>query len=141
MEKTRESTVCPYCLSPIQEQEEYVLCPVCGVAHHAECWRMNGKCSVYGCDGWQAWSSDIAERVAPKLTGEIDLEADNLELAPRAYEGPVCMECGKPVRRGQLTCLGCRTKNQPLYRSCSATGVLFLAAALTLVTLLVKGLS
>jgi hypothetical protein len=102
MEKAKESPICPYCLSPIEENEEFILCPVCGVAHHAECWRMNGKCSVYGCDGWQAWDADIADRIAPRLNGEIDLEADNLELAPRAYDGPVCMECGKPVRRGQL---------------------------------------
>ncbi len=140
MEKTRESTICPFCLSPINEEEEFILCPVCGVAHHAECWRVNGKCSVYGCDGWQAWSNDIAARVAPKLTGDIDLEADNLELAPRPYDGPVCIECGKPVRRGQLTCLGCRTKNHPYYNSCFGTSVILLGG-ITFIVFVVKGLS
>lgn len=139
MEKARESAVCPYCLSPIEEQEEYVLCPACGVAHHVECWQTNGKCSVYGCDGWQAWNADIAHRIAPKLTGDVDLDSDNLEVAPRAYSGPVCMECGRPVRRGQLTCRKCRTTNSSLYQGCMGS-VLLIGGVVTIITLLLKGL-
>lgn len=140
MEQTKEKQICPYCLSAIEENDEYILCPACGVAHHHECWQTNGKCSVYGCDGFQAWDSDIAGRIAPKLKGDVNLDSDDLEVAPRAYAGPVCIECGRRVRRGQLTCLKCRTKNTPLYQGCFGTGVLFIGGFIALITLLLKGL-
>lgn len=141
VERSRESSVCPYCLSPIQEDEEQVICPVCGAAHHSECWRVNGKCSVYGCDGWQAWNAGITDRIAPRIANDIELEADNLELQPRAYDGPVCIECGRPVRRRQLTCTKCRVRNLPLYNSCFGTSVLLIGGVFTIIMLIVKGLS
>lgn len=141
MEQTRENPTCPYCLCEIEEEEENVLCPACGVAHHTECWHTNGKCSVYGCDGYQAWNTDIAGKIAPKLTGDVHLESDELELSPRVYDGPVCMECGRPVKRGQLTCRKCRVKQLPFYDTCLGPSVLFLATVVTIITLLVKGLS
>jgi hypothetical protein len=141
MEKARESTVCPYCLSPIEDKEERVLCPACGVAHHVECWQTNGKCSVYGCDGWQAWDADIAEKIAPKLKGDLELDGTDLEVAPRTRGGPLCIECGKPVKRGQLTCRKCRTRNSAAYQGCMGTSILLIGGVITIVTLLVKGLS
>lgn len=141
MEKPRENPICPYCLSPIQDQEEYILCPVCGVAHHTECWRTNGKCSVYGCDGWQEWSADVANNIAPKLTGDLDLDDVGVELKQKANDGQVCIECEKPVRRGHLTCFRCRAKHFRFYDSCFGTGVIVLGGVVTVITLLLKGLS
>src|SRR5512140_1292554 len=44
-------TVCPYCQTPIAAGAEVVVCPDCGTTHHAECWRENGRCTTFGCDG------------------------------------------------------------------------------------------
>lgn len=141
MEKAKESSICPYCLSPIAEHEEHILCPVCGVAHHGECWRMNGKCSVYGCDGWQAWSADIAEKIAPKLKGGVHLEDADLETTERPrYDGPVCMECGRPVKRGQLTCFKCRRKGFRFLENCFGPSIIIVGGIIAAVTLLLKGL-
>jgi hypothetical protein len=43
--------VCPYCQSPITEDEEHVRCPACHTPHHRSCWQENGGCAVYGCRG------------------------------------------------------------------------------------------
>lgn len=42
---------CPYCQTPIVAGEEMVICPQCKTPHHAECWRDNRGCAVYGCAG------------------------------------------------------------------------------------------
>jgi hypothetical protein len=43
--------VCPYCQTPIAEDEEEVHCPACRTPHHRQCWQENGGCAVYGCRG------------------------------------------------------------------------------------------
>ncbi len=43
--------VCPYCRFPIKAGEEVVVCPSCAVPHHTDCWRENGGCTTYGCQG------------------------------------------------------------------------------------------
>ena len=42
---------CPYCQAPLKPGVEIVTCSACGMPHHAECWRENGRCTTYGCDG------------------------------------------------------------------------------------------
>lgn len=42
-------TLCPYCRAVIQEQDEVARCRKCRTAHHEECWREQGRCSVFGC--------------------------------------------------------------------------------------------
>ncbi|MFP3903147.1 MAG: RING finger protein [Armatimonadota bacterium] len=42
---------CPFCRFPIKPGENIVVCPECGVPHHADCWEENGGCTTYGCTG------------------------------------------------------------------------------------------
>jgi predicted amidophosphoribosyltransferase len=42
---------CPYCQTAIKRGEWIKVCPFCGVPHHWECWRENGGCTTYGCEG------------------------------------------------------------------------------------------
>ena len=41
---------CAYCKEPIHNDSSVIYCSVCGTPHHAECFQLNGKCSVFGCD-------------------------------------------------------------------------------------------
>lgn len=41
--------VCPYCRTPIENEQEAHLCPTCATPHHRECWEENGGCTVFGC--------------------------------------------------------------------------------------------
>lgn len=143
MDKAKESANCPYCLSPIEDDAEKVKCPVCGVVHHAECWQANGKCSVYGCDGWQAWSGAIADRIAPKIEGEVDIHDQVAVQSPTRVDAPpLCIECGAPVKRGELTCGKCRKIGRPaIIDNCAGAGVVILAGIAVLVSLIVKGLA
>jgi hypothetical protein len=41
---------CAYCKEPMHDDASIIYCSVCGTPHHAECFQLNGKCSVFGCD-------------------------------------------------------------------------------------------
>jgi len=92
----------------VKPDEQRVRCPKCGVVHHLECWRANGRCSVYGCDGWAVWTSEIADKVAPTPSETVEVpktpEADSVE-----QEKFGCIKCGGPVRRSEIICRRCRS--------------------------------
>lgn len=106
MRSTNESSNCPYCLSPIESREEAIRCPKCGVMHHAECWKSNGRCSVYGCDGWAIWNRQISDRIAPPAAGRIVIAPT--DLTDESDQPLRCIKCGRPVKRNQITCAHCR---------------------------------
>lgn len=138
---TNETTNCPYCLCPISESEASVRCPKCGVIHHSECWKTNGSCSVYGCDGWAEWSEEINAKIAPNAATEVELSTeDTVQTSIR--ETVKCIECGKEVSRGQLICWDCKRKQQRhFFDSCFGTGMLFIAAMISITAILVKVLA
>lgn len=41
--------VCPYCRTPISEDEQVTACEGCDTRHHAECYAENGGCTIFGC--------------------------------------------------------------------------------------------
>ena len=41
--------ICAYCQAPIVQESAHLLCGVCDMPHHVECWEANGGCAVYGC--------------------------------------------------------------------------------------------
>ena len=131
-------STCPYCLSPIEDRAEKVRCPVCGVDHHAECWQANGKCSVFGCDGWQAWSSAINDKIAPRIADKIDVDIRGTERRA-VTENPLCIDCGKPVGQGELVCGSCRRRSRPAFlENCLGPSVILLGSIVALAVLLVK---
>ena len=40
---------CAICQTPVAVADEAAQCPDCAAPYHAECWRENGGCGVYGC--------------------------------------------------------------------------------------------
>lgn len=40
---------CAYCKEMLSEGEPVQYCQFCGTPHHKECFELNGKCTVYGC--------------------------------------------------------------------------------------------
>ena len=141
MRKAKENLNCPFCLSPVEPNEERVRCPRCGVIHHADCWKTNGRCSVYGCDGWAVWSSEIADRLAPIPREAVEV-TESAAVAPAQKEVRRCIKCGTPVGRNQLVCWRCRhTAGEAHYmENCFGPAVLTLAGATAIVTLVVKAL-
>lgn len=131
-------STCPYCLGPIEEKAEKVRCPVCGVDHHAECWRVNGKCSVYGCEGWQAWSSAINDKIAPRVADKVDVEIRGVERRA-VQDNPLCIECGKPVGEGELVCWKCRRRTRPgMFEGCLGPSVFVIGCVVGLAAALMR---
>jgi len=46
-----EGKTCPYCQGTFKPGVRTVTCSLCGMPHHEECWRANGGCTTYGCNG------------------------------------------------------------------------------------------
>ncbi len=127
MRKTQETRNCPFCLDAVLASQEQVRCPKCGVAHHADCWKANGRCSVYGCDGWAVWNQAISERIAPAAEEAVLVDNPSKEKQPEAFR---CIKCGAPVGPKQVVCWECR-KNERRYwfENCTGPVVLGLGAA------------
>jgi len=44
------AAICPYCRTPIDPASgEEMLCTGCGTPHHADCYKENGGCTIFGC--------------------------------------------------------------------------------------------
>ncbi|MFO7947073.1 MAG: RING finger protein [Armatimonadota bacterium] len=56
---------CPFCRFPIKPGEDIVVCPECGVPHHADCWEENGGCTTYGCTGGRQAASQPTPATPP----------------------------------------------------------------------------
>ncbi len=120
MSTNSEPGKCPYCLGNIGESDERVRCPRCGSSHHRECWKANGKCAVYGCDGAALWDESIAEKIAPRVDATVELsqpkssvEADRPSMR--------CFACGEVADEKHLLCWNCRVKQ----RTASLSNIIF----------------
>lgn len=118
MSTADETRNCPFCLNPVLADEEQIRCPRCGVLHHADCWKTNGRCSVYGCDGWAAWTEAIARRIAPPAEDAVIVEKAEAAGQPEVYR---CIKCGAEVGPRQVVCWECR-KNERRYWFENCTG-------------------
>lgn len=56
---------CPYDQYPIASGDQVVVCPACGVPHHADCWTENGGCTTYACAQGPAYQAAAQPQAAP----------------------------------------------------------------------------
>ncbi|MGQ9455972.1 MAG: RING finger protein [Armatimonadota bacterium] len=128
---------CPFCLNPVSA-EEAVRCPKCGVLHHVECWQLNRRCFVYGCDGWVIWSHQISERIVPSALGRVELVDSN--TAATQQQVVRCIKCGEPVKPNQVVCWRCRyvTSDKHFMENCFGPAVIALVAGTVAVLVLIR---
>ena len=77
--------ICPFCKTEIKEADAVMVCPACGIAHHAECWNENKGCTTFGC------SQQHYE-------------------AQQTNPSAVCSNCGAPLGDSQAFCPACGTQ-------------------------------
>lgn len=75
--------ICPYCKTEFREGDDIVICSVCEMPHHKECWVENRECTTFGCTG-------TIQGVSAKTAG----------LA-------FCPHCGTPHNAGAVFCGTC----------------------------------
>lgn len=90
---------CPVCGIKFNENDDVVVCPVCGTPHHRECWHKNGRCinEEKHIEGfiWQMTNT------APAPVKNQD---SNTKICPRCGEKnpvyePVCIRCGERLKK------------------------------------------
>jgi len=89
---------CPYCRTTIEPGAPAVICPQCGIPHHADCWQENGRCTTFGCQGG-----------GPALS---PMGGGPGQAFPFGQDRP-CPACGFMMRPTETTCPYCRT---PLFQ-------------------------
>lgn len=51
---------CAYCKEVMMDDQQAVQCVSCGTPHHNECFQLNGRCTVFGCNSTRSLEPDIA---------------------------------------------------------------------------------
>lgn len=124
--------VCVVCRSPIAPDEPAESCPSCAARYHAECWRYNDGCGVYGC----------ASAARPE-----NLQALEIPAAYWGQETKACPVCGGEILAAAVRCRHCGTtfaSNRPVeaeqYRAQAVRALRVRAAEKTGLWILLLGL-
>ncbi len=80
--------VCPYCKTEFKEGDDIVVCSICEMPHHKDCWIENKACTTFGCTGTIVGAEQYADAVE---------------------NGSFCSKCGAPMKEGQKFCATCGT--------------------------------
>lgn len=69
MSGSQGSTRCPYCQKPIGPSDLELVCPVCDIAHHPECWQDNHGCASAKCPSKSnTWAEELGQDEPHTLT-------------------------------------------------------------------------
>lgn len=96
---------CPVCGEKFNEQDDVVVCPVCGTPHHRACWKNNGGCknAEKHNDGF-VWQNPNA----PTAAEPVGKQSSEFKICPRCGEKnalyePVCTRCGERLKANRQT--------------------------------------
>lgn len=107
--------ICPFCKTEIKEEDAVMVCPACGIAHHAECWNENKGCTTFGCsqqhnEAQQTSPSNLCSNCgAPLGDGQAFCPACGTAKAA-APQKSFCSKCGTELQDGQTFCPQCGQK-------------------------------
>ena len=95
MNSIYDGLLCPVCHARFFEDEDVVVCPVCGAPHHRECWQSLGHCAHEDTHGTEhQWQPEAEPNPPPSPEG-----GNTAELR--------CPFCGKTAEKDTLFCPQC----------------------------------
>lgn len=126
-----ENEICPVCNKKFGENDDIVICPVCGTPHHRECYKSNGKCvnsDKHGTDFEYQCSAKSAEDKQKENSASYDNEVKNDENENHYYDPQyhnqekddsktVCSQCGAEIDKDAPFCKNCGARQStPQYQ-------------------------
>ena len=103
--------VCPYCKTPFKEGDDIVICSVCEMPHHKDCWVDNQGCTTFGCSGTIKSPGDASP---DESDFEIELYDDqDISDNPKTSAPSDCIYCTRCETQNYSTsAFCCRCGNQ-----------------------------
>lgn len=86
--------VCPACNQIFTDDDDVVVCPVCGAPHHRECWFKTGKCTFQDRHSAFVWKPENAQ-------------SSTEDFNPKSTLGEICPNCGANNPPDTLFCPTC----------------------------------
>lgn len=109
MKEEYKNEICPVCYAKFFEEDDVVVCPICGAPHHRSCYRYLGKCKYEQYHGTPLqWDKQHTRNASQESDGE---GGDRV--------GVTCPNCGTVSGSGTLFCPNCGTpfgKNRTDYQ-------------------------
>ena len=104
--------ICPFCKTEFRDGDDIVVCSICDMPHHKECWIENKGCTTFGCQG-TIKSPDFSQPAenSPASGDRIEIEFPEARkvFCPRCGAenravNRFCGSCGNPLRQEAPGC-------------------------------------
>lgn len=86
--------ICPACSRVFTDDDDVVVCPVCGAPHHRECWFKTGSCTFQDRHGSFTWKPE-------------NVQNHKEDFNPKSTLGEICPNCGANNPPDTLFCPTC----------------------------------
>lgn len=96
---------CPYCKTEFKEDDDIVVCSVCDMPHHKDCWVANQGCTTFGCLGTIKTPDGSPSTVTATTMNFDDPQQTNQTSsvyctrcgAQNSTSSSFCSKCGSPL--------------------------------------------
>lgn len=92
--------ICPYCKTEFKDNDDIVVCSVCDMPHHKDCWIANQGCTTFGCLGAIKNPDGSPSAVTSTSMNYEDVHQDNVQTT-------FCTRCGSPNSASSSFCSKC----------------------------------
>lgn len=94
--------ICPYCKTEFKENDDIVVCSICDMPHHKDCWIENQGCTTFGCLGTIKASDGSPSSVTSNTMQYEDSTSQAIIYCTRcgaqnASSSAFCCKCGNSL--------------------------------------------
>lgn len=108
-----EGQQCPVCHAYLFDEDDVVFCPVCGLAHHRDCYKHIGHCAMEDKHG----TDEQYSRTEKEEVRESETATDEEEQIEENDLVTTCRHCGEQIPADSVFCPACRAPQHDSIRS------------------------